>query len=196
MNIVLLDTGCANLSSVKWAIHKLGYNVTISKDINVILNSHKILLPGVGTPSSAMEELNKNNLISILKSYKNPILGICLGMQIMGKVSYESVEINNLNIFDINVRRLDSKNFVLPHIGWNKVNYYTNNILFKGIKPNSWFYFLHSYAMPLNKYTIADCYYGSFFSAAVQKDNYFGVQFHPEKSGNNGSKLLKNFIEI
>ncbi|XBC40340.1 MAG: imidazole glycerol phosphate synthase subunit HisH [Buchnera aphidicola (Nurudea ibofushi)] len=196
MSVVIINTGCANLSSVKYAIHRLGYNPVISTSRREILRSKKIFFPGVGTAHSAMHALKKLNLLNIIKDVQQPFLGICLGMQLLGSYSEESQGMHTLDIINFPVCALKSEKFPVPHNGWNNVEVCKNNILFNGIKNNSKFYFLHSYVVHVNEYTIAKTAYNICFSAAVNKDNFFGVQFHPEKSGELGLTLLKNFLEI
>ncbi|CAL4319045.1 Imidazole glycerol phosphate synthase subunit HisH [Buchnera aphidicola (Eriosoma grossulariae)] len=196
MKIVILNTGCSNLLSVKLAIHRLGYDVKISCDKKQIYNSDKVIFPGVGSIASVMYQLNRKFLFNVIKKIQQPFLGICLGMQALSMFSEESGGVNALNIIPENVLLLKDNRLVLPHSGWNKVNFSIDNPLFKNITNGDYFYFLHSYAMPLNDYTIASSVYGINFSSAIQKDNFFGVQFHPEKSGIAGQKILKNFLCI
>lgn len=196
MSIVILDTNCANLLSVKLSIEKLGYHVLITHDINIIKNAEKLFIPGVGSASEIMEQLVKKNLIQIIKNLTCPILGICLGMQVMSCFSVESGGIDMLGIINSPVILLDSGMLSLPHTGWNQVTFDQYNPLFKNIESGSWFYFNHSYSFSVNKYTVAYTEYHTTFSAVIQKNNFFGVQFHPEKSGLLGSKLLLNFLEI
>lgn len=195
MKVLILDTGCANFSSVKFAILKLGYTPIVSNEYSDIVSSKKIILPGVGTPFSAMNVLKKKKIVNLIKNYSNPILGICLGMQLLCKYSEESKSVRNLNIIKYSITCLNN-NLPLPHIGWNKVFSCKKNILFKNILEGSRFYFLHKYVLFLNKYSILQTKYGCKFTAALQKNNFFGVQFHPEKSGKVGLHLLKNFLEI
>ncbi|XBC44460.1 MAG: imidazole glycerol phosphate synthase subunit HisH [Buchnera aphidicola (Schlechtendalia peitan)] len=196
MSIVIVNTGCANLSSIKYAIRRLGYNAEISTSKTIILNSNKILLPGVGTAHSAMNLLKKLNLLNFIKKCQQPLLGICLGMQLLGTFSDESSGTCMLDVINYPVHRLYSNVLPIPHNGWNNVEICTKNVLFNGIENNSKFYFLHSYAFHINKYTIAKTLYNMYFSAAINKDNFFGVQFHPEKSGELGLRVLQNFLEI
>ncbi|MBK4765228.1 MAG: imidazole glycerol phosphate synthase subunit HisH [Pantoea sp. Brub] len=196
MNIVILNTGCANLTSVKWAIKRLGYIPDISCNPNTILNADKLILPGVGTARTAMNQLKKYNLINLIKEFTKPVLGICLGMQLLGNISEENGGTPTLGIVDEKVSLVKTNGLPLPHIGWNSIDIKTNNYLFNGITNGSYFYFVHSYAMSINDNTISQCYYGELFTAAIQKDNFFGVQFHPERSSKVGKKLLKNFLEI
>ncbi|MFT6986766.1 MAG: glutamine amidotransferase [Psychromonas sp.] len=198
--IVIIDTGCANLSSVKFAIERLGYEVTVSKDPAILQQADKLFLPGVGTAAEAMANLIERNLIEPIKNLTQPVLGICLGMQILASASKESfgeqTQIKTLGIIEGNVEKMDVAPLRAPHMGWNQVTPKLDEPLFKDIPAGSYFYFVHSYALPVNKNTIASCDYGSPFTAAVNKDNFYGVQFHPERSGKAGAQLIKNFLEL
>ncbi|MGV3002530.1 imidazole glycerol phosphate synthase subunit HisH [Vibrio sp.] len=199
--VVIIDTGCANVSSVRFAIERLGYTVTISKDPAVVLGADKLFLPGVGTASEAMKNLEERDLISLVKKVEKPLLGICLGMQLLGKLSEEkgqqgNAEVNCLGLCDGEVRLMDTGDLPLPHMGWNTVKSQSGHPLFKDIPEDSYFYFVHSYAMQVGEYTIASCDYGNPFTAAVQSGNYYGVQFHPERSSKAGAKLIQNFLEL
>lgn len=199
--VVIIDTGCANVSSVKFAIERLGYPVTISKDPDVVLTADKLFLPGVGTASEAMKNLQQRDLITLVKQVEKPLLGICLGMQLLGQLSEEKGQQANdivecLGLCDGEVRLMDTGDLPLPHMGWNTVNAESGHPLFKGIEQGEYFYFVHSYAMPVGEYTIAECEYGKPFTAALQSGNYYGVQFHPERSSKAGSALIKNFLEL
>lgn len=196
MKIIILNTGCANLASIQWAIHRLGYVSEISLNKKKILNADKILLPGVGTAKSAMGQLNKYNLIEIIKKFQQPILGICLGMQLLGIKSDENNGIATLGLINYSTNMIKKTYEPIPHMGWNRIYFTNQNKLFSGIKNGSYVYFVHSYIVSVNTFTIAKCYYSEYFSAAIQKDNFFGVQFHPERSGTIGAKVLKNFLEI
>ena len=196
MNVVILDTGCANLSSVKWAVQRLGYDPIVSRDADTVLQADKLLLPGVGTAQAAMDQLRERELIQLIKACTQPVLGICLGMQLLGSESDESGGVKTLGIIEQPVLKMVDLGLPLPHMGWNQITSQAGNHLFRGIPDGSYFYFVHSYAMQVNEYTIAQCSYGEAFTAAVQKDNFFGVQFHPERSGAAGAQLLKNFLEM
>jgi glutamine amidotransferase len=199
--VVIIDTGCANVSSVKFAIQRLGYEVTISKDPQVVLAADKLFLPGVGTASEAMKNLQERNLISLVKQVEKPLLGICLGMQLLGKLSQEKGQKANesvecLGLCDGEVSLLQTGDLPLPHMGWNTVSAQTGHPLFNGIEEGEYFYFVHSFGMPVGDYTIAQCDYGQGFSAAIQSGNYYGVQFHPERSSKAGAQLIRNFLEL
>lgn len=198
--IVIIDTGCANLSSVRFAIERLGYEVTVSKDPAILQQADKLFLPGVGTAKEAMANLVERDLISQVSKLTQPVLGICLGMQMLAQASEESFGdqplIETLGLVDGVVAKMEVAPLRLPHMGWNQVNAAADNSLFKDIPANSYFYFVHSYALPVNDNTIASCEYGKPFTAAVNKDNFYGVQFHPERSGKAGAQLIKNFLEL
>ncbi|QOV62475.1 imidazole glycerol phosphate synthase subunit HisH [Kosakonia pseudosacchari] len=196
MNVVILDTGCANLNSVKSAVSRHGYEPQVSRDPDVVLRADKLFLPGVGTAQAAMDQLRERELIELVKACTQPVLGICLGMQLLGRFSEETHGVDLLGIIEQDVPKMKDVGLPLPHMGWNQVYAKAGNRLFQGIEDGAYFYFVHSYAMPVNEYTIARCDYGEPFTAAVQKDNFYGVQFHPERSGRAGAQLLKNFLEM
>ncbi len=193
-NIIIIDTGCANLSSVKFAFDRLGYTAEISRDLNKIQSADKLILPGVGTAIAAMRNLEQRQLIEIIKNATQPMLGICLGMQLMTEYSTEG-NVSTLNLMTGHTELIPNTGLPLPHTGWNKVHYADNHPLFVDIEQDSHFYFVHSYAVLPNKNTIATSQYGVDFSAAIASKNFYGVQFHPERSGKNGSQLLRNFVE-
>lgn len=196
MNVVILDTGCANLHSVRSAIQRHGYEPLVSRDPDVVLRADKLFLPGVGTAQAAMNQIRERDLIDLIKACTQPVLGICLGMQLLGSRSDESNGIEMLGIIAQPVLKMTDHGLPLPHMGWNRVYPKAGDRLFRGIDDGDYFYFVHSYAMPVCANTIAQASYGEAFTAAVQKDNFFGVQFHPERSGAAGAKLLKNFLEM
>ncbi|MBP6120959.1 MULTISPECIES: imidazole glycerol phosphate synthase subunit HisH [Providencia] len=197
MKVVILDTGCANLASVAYAVKRLGYDPIISRDTNTILQADKVFLPGVGTASAAMEKLTERELIPLIKALTQPVLGICLGMQLLGSFSEEGQ--NNvplLGLIDSPVQKMDANGLPVPHSGWNQVKALAGNPLFREISDDAYFYFVHGYSMPVSTNTIAQTEYGNIFSSAVNQDNFYGVQFHPERSGAAGSRLIQNFLEM
>ncbi len=196
---VIVDTGCANLSSVKFSIQRLGYKATITDDVNLIKAADKVIFPGVGTASHAMENIKAKNLVATLQSLTQPVLGFCLGMQLMTESSNEGKDNNSipcLNLIPTEILPLEAKGKILPHMGWNTLNNVKSHPVFKGISNGDYFYFVHSFAAPISEYTIASCQYGSQFSAAIAKDNFIGCQFHPERSSALGSKIIQNFLEL
>ncbi|MEB6335143.1 imidazole glycerol phosphate synthase subunit HisH [Serratia rhizosphaerae] len=196
MNVVILDTGCANLSSVNYAVRRLGYQPEVSRDPEIVLRADKLFLPGVGTAKAAMEQLVQRELIDLIKACTQPVLGICLGMQLLADSSEENGGVDTLGVLDVQVKQMEAGGLPLPHMGWNQVSALAGSHLFRGIDDGAYFYFVHSYAMPICPNTIAQANYGAPFTAAVQKDNFFGVQFHPERSGAAGAQLMKNFLEM
>ena len=195
MDIVIIDTGCANLTSVQAAIHRLGYQATVSRDKQRVLQADKLFLPGVGSAGAVMRQLEQRSLINLIQCCTQPLLGICLGMQLLARHSQESGGINTLGIIEQEVVAMQSDQLPLPHMGWNKVRALAGHPLFYLIPPESYFYFVHSYALPVIADTIAHCHYTDEFSAAIARDNFYGVQFHPERSGKYGAQLLRNFLE-
>lgn len=195
--LVIIDTGCANLSSVQFALRRLGVNPCISRDSKDIQNADKLLLPGVGTAEFAMANLTALKLVDVIKNITQPTLGICLGMQLLTKHSSESKHgtTTTLGLIDAHTDKMMAKGLPLPHMGWNKVAQIADNLLFDGIDDNAYFYFVHSYAVAVGKTTLGVCEYAEPFSAVICQDNFYGVQFHPEKSGKVGSRLLQNFVE-
>lgn len=193
-NLVIIDTGCANLSSVKFAFDRLGIQAEISRDLAKIKSADKLLLPGVGTAIAAMKNLQDRQLIETIQNATQPMLGICLGMQLMTEFSTEG-NVETLRLMNGKTELIPNTGLPLPHMGWNRVRYTADHPLFAGIEQDSHFYFVHSYAVLPNENTIATSNYGVDFSAAIASKNFYGVQFHPERSGKNGAQLLKNFVE-
>lgn len=198
-NNVIVDTGCANLSSVKFAIERLGFTATITDDIEQIKAADKVIFPGVGSAKHAMANINSKGLVTTLQKLTQPVLGFCLGMQLMTESSTEGSEaavIDCLGMIPTQVKPLDAQGNRLPHMGWNTLTSVNTHPVLKGINVDDYFYFVHSYAAPISEYTLASCEYGSKFSAIIGKDNFIGCQFHPERSGALGSKIIKNFLEL
>ncbi len=195
--IAIVKYNAGNIQSVKYALDRLNVDYIVSDDPKVLRNADKVIFPGVGEASSAMNYLRKTNLDLLLKDLKQPFLGICLGIQLMCRSSVEN-NTDCLDIFDLEVKKFDdTKGYKIPHMGWNQIKFDDKNPLFKEIEQNSFFYFVHSYYAPKGANTLATCNYaGVDFSAALTRDNYYGVQFHPEKSGEVGARLLKNFVEL
>lgn len=194
MNLTILDYNAGNTKSVINALLRLGIEPVLTADPELILKADKVILPGVGHAGSAMAELQKRNLVDVCKAVKVPFLGVCVGMQLMMDWSEEG-DTQCLGLVDGNIVKFKSDEFKIPQIGWNTVEH-NHSQLFKDIPQNSYFYFVHSYYLPLNKSGIASTNYIQPYHVAIQKDNLFGVQFHPEKSAKCGEKLLENFLKI
>ena len=193
MNLKIIDYNAGNVRSVAFALERLGIEAEITADPDKIRKADKVIFPGVGEASSTMAALDDRGLTELLPTLTQPFLGICLGMQLMCSFSEEG-DTNCLNIIENKVRRFPPKEKV-PHMGWNSI-YDLKSPIFKGIEDGSYFYFVHSYFVEKNQNTIATSNYINEFSAGIHHDNFFAVQFHPEKSGEAGAQLLKNFIEL
>ncbi len=195
MQLVIVNTGCANISSVRFAIERLGYQVSVSDNPEQIQQADKVFLPGVGTANAAMAQIRAKGLDSVVNQLTQPLLGICLGMQLQTRHSEEGDQ-TCLGMIDTQVKRMQVGALRLPHMGWNQVSAQQHSALFDGIADGSYFYFVHGYAAPVSDVTLASCDYGIPFSASIGQNNFYGVQFHPERSGANGARLLRNFIEL
>ena len=192
MNIRIIKYNGGNTRSVINALARLGIEPEITDDKEKILSADKLIFPGVGDAGAAMQYLKQRELDTLIPNLKQPFLGICLGMQLMCRYSEEQ-NTPCLGIFDVEVKRFRSGK--VPQIGWNSIDV-KEHPLFKGLNDNPYFYFVHSYYAATSEQTVAAADYLIPFSAAIAKKNFYGVQFHPEKSGANGAQLLKNFIEL
>ena len=193
MKITIIDYGAGNVQSVLFALERLGYEGNVTNDWNTIKSADKVIFPGVGEASSAMKMLQESGLDVLIPTLKQPVLGICLGMQLMCKHSEEG-NTNGLGIFDVNVVKF-SQEVKVPQMGWNTI-YNLKTPLFEGIKENEFMYLVHSFYASLSENTIATTNYEHEYSTALKRDNFFGVQFHPEKSGIFGEQILKNFLNL
>jgi glutamine amidotransferase len=191
--IAIIDYNAGNISSVQNALTRLGYDSIITRDKNEILAAEKVILPGVGEASSAMKYLKEYELDTLIKELKQPFLGICLGMQLMCQSSEEG-NTSCLGIFDAKVLLFPPTEKV-PHMGWNDLTSLKGELLDK-VNPIEDVYFVHSYYVELSEETCAQCDYILPFSAALQKDNFYATQFHPEKSADVGEQILTNFLEL
>jgi imidazole glycerol-phosphate synthase subunit HisH len=193
--IAVIDYGAGNTHSVINALNDLNILYKVTNSEYDICAADKIILPGVGEASFAVKKMSMANIFNLLRVIKKPLLGICLGMQLLCEKSAEG-NVNCLGVIPGSTQLFDSKNMKVPHMGWNKVKQVSQSNLFAGIEDDSYFYFAHSYYVPVNDFTIGSCNHTIDFTSVCCKDNFFGVQFHPEKSGEKGIKLLKNFIEL
>lgn len=198
MKLAIIKYNAGNIRSVLYALERIGYAANVTDDPQEIRNADKVIFPGVGEASTAMNYLRDRNLDLLITSLTQPVLGICLGMQLMCKYSEEN-DTNCLGIFDESVIKFapQTKNavFKVPQIGWNTI-YNLKTDLFKNINEKSYCYFVHGYYAAKGEHTIAETDYIQPYSSALQKDNFYGVQFHPEKSAVTGESIIKNFLEL
>ena len=197
MGIAIIKYNAGNIQSVLFALERIGVNAIVTDDVEQILSADKVIFPGVGEANSAMQYLKEKELDKVIKGLTQPVLGICLGMQLLCKYSEEN-NTECLNIFSITIRRFQEnikEGIKVPQIGWNNI-YALTSPLFKGIDENSYIYNVHGYYAEDSGYTIAKCQYGLEYASAIQKDNFYGLQFHTEKSAATGERILKNFLDI
>ena len=196
MTVAMIQYKAGNIRSVTFALNRLGIEPVLTDDTETIRSADKVIFPGVGEASTAMKHLKEKNLHELIPTLKQPFIGICLGMQLMC-VHSEEGDVDCLGIFPNHVKRFQSNNkgFKVPHIGWNQI-YHLKAPLFNGVEENANVYFVHSYYADVMIDTAATCYHIQHFSAALQRDNFYGVQFHPEKSADTGELILKNFLAL
>lgn len=192
MKLAIIDYGAGNVRSVQFALERLGYEAVCTNDATVIAEADKVIFPGVGEAKSAMLELRKYGLDLLIPKLKQPVLGICLGMQLMCSYSEEN-QTDCLGIFPVEVLRFSDTQKV-PQIGWNRITNLRSE-LFAGLHEGEYVYYVHSFYVPENEHSIASTEYGLVYSGAIRKDNFYACQFHPEKSSEAGQRILKNFIE-
>ncbi|MBL6592200.1 MAG: imidazole glycerol phosphate synthase subunit HisH [Flavobacteriaceae bacterium] len=192
MNVAIVDYGVGNIKSIQHSLDRIGVNHTYTMAKEEIISADKVIFPGVGDASYAMKQLKNQNLDKLIPNLKQPFLGICLGMQLMCNYSEEG-NTSCLGVINTRVKKFNSNNNKIPQIGWNNIKNLKTN-LFKGINENEFMYFVHTYFVPKSTYTISESLYGLNYSSAINKDNFYGTQFHPEKSGLIGEKIIKNFI--
>ena len=193
MNVIIIDYGAGNIQSIQFAFQRLGVHAKLSNSVEEILSADKVIFPGVGEASQAMQMLKKSKLDLLIPNLKQEVLGICLGMQLLCNHTEES-NTKGLGVFDVDVKQF-SNTVKVPHMGWNTIQNLQSDLL-KGIPENSFMYSVHSYDASIGKQTIASSEYELDFSAALQSDNFYGVQFHPEKSSKDGAQLLQNFLNL
>ena len=191
--IAIIDYDAGNVKSVQNALKKLGFEAEITSDIETIKNAEKVIFPGVGEASSAMKKLQERGLDAVIPNLKQPVIGICLGMQLMCNTSEEG-NTKALGIFNCEVKLFPYSDIV-PHMGWNNVSEMKGKLL-ENISETDNFYFVHSYYAEIGENTSSVCDYITPFSATLEKDNFYAAQFHPEKSGDAGFKLLENFLNL
>ncbi len=194
MKVAIVKYNAGNVESVKNALNRLDVEPIVSDDAETLQTADKVIFPGVGEASTAMSYLRERGLDEVIKSLTQPVLGICLGMQLLCEYSEEN-ETNCLGILPIKVRKFESETLKIPQIGWNNI-FDLKGKLFEGIAENSYMYFVHSYFVESSVNTTATCDYELDFSAAVEHKNFYAVQFHTEKSGAVGAKILENFLKI
>lgn len=193
MNIVIIDYGAGNIKSIEFAFKRLGIETKLSNNSEIIKSADRVIFPGVGEASSAMKMLKKSELDKLIPDLKQPVLGICLGMQLMCNHSEEG-NTKGLGVFDVDVKRFNT-NVKVPQIGWNTINNLKSN-LFKGINEDEYMYLVHSFYAENCPEAIAISDYGIKYASAIENKNFYGVQFHPEKSSTAGEQLLTNFIKL
>ncbi len=197
MMVSIIKYNAGNILSVCNALERIGAEYAVTDDEKTILNSDRVIFPGVGEAFSAVSYLKEKKLDETIKKIEAPFLGICLGMQLLGTFSSER-NTECLNIIPGRCNKFEkNRGYKVPHVGWNQVKIEKDDPLFYGIEDNSYFYFVHSYYMEKSEYAIASTDYDDIaFSSALRLNNFRGVQFHPEKSGKDGERLLKNFLEV
>lgn len=193
MKLVIIDYGAGNIKSIQFAFQRLGVEAVLTNDPDQINKADKVIFPGVGEANYAMTMLKESGLDKLIPTLKQPVLGICLGMQLMC-LSTEEGNTQGLGIFDVHVKRF-SNSVKVPQMGWNTI-FDLKSELFEGVKENDYMYLVHSYYAEDTEETIATTNYELNYASALQKENFYGVQFHPEKSGKSGEKILENFLKL
>jgi imidazole glycerol-phosphate synthase subunit HisH len=196
LSVVLVDAGGTNIGSVRYALQRLGVEAPLTADPATIRRADKVILPGVGAAAPAMARLRDLGLIDVLRSLTQPVLGVCLGMQLLCAHSQEG-EVDGLGLIPATVHRLQAVPGVrVPHMGWNRLRALAAHPLLDGVEEGAQAYFVHGYAVPVGDYTVAAAEHGQAFSAVVARGNFFGMQFHPERSAALGARLLRNFLAL
>lgn len=195
MSLAIIDSGGANIASVQHALRRLGVDSTFTADPGRIRTAERVILPGVGAAGAAMAHLRRHRLVDTLRELRQPVLGICLGMQLLFESSDEGDE-TCLGVIPGRVQRLPAApGLRVPHMGWNTTRVAQPDPLLEGLEEDAWFYFVHSYAAPVNPATVATSHHGHDFAAVVRQGNFSGAQFHPERSASAGARLLRNFLD-
>ena len=194
MNLSIIKYNAGNIQSVMIALERLGVSAVVTDDVEEIKNADRVIFPGVGEASTAMDYLKEKKLDELIRDLKQPVLGICLGMQLLCDHSEEN-DTECLGIIPVQVKRFSDPQLKIPQMGWNSIHG-LKSPLFKNIEEGSFIYNVHSYYAEDSEYSIATCNYGLYYSAAIHKDNFYGVQFHTEKSADTGDRILRNFLSI
>lgn len=191
--IAIVDSGGANIASLKFALARLGVAAELTVDAATIRTADRVLLPGVGAARDSMARLKEHGLVEVIRCLEQPVLGICLGMQLLAAASAED-DVECLGVFPAVAARLEARtDRPVPNMGWCVTRQSGSDPLLEGIADNSWFYYLHGYALPVGAYTLATAVHGGEFSALIRRANFVAVQFHPERSSIDGARLLRNF---
>ncbi len=193
--LAIVDTGCANLASVGFAFERLGVRKIITKDADIIRSADHVILPGVGAMPFAMQALRARGLVSVLQNLTQPLMGICLGMQMLFERSEEG-NAEGLGLLKGRIQQMDTGGLPSPHMGWNSLENLADDPLLTGIEAGAYVYFVHSYAAEISAATLASSAYGQPFSAIIKRGNIYGCQFHPERSGIVGAQILANFLKV
>ena len=194
-SIAIIDSGGANIASLQFALDRLGRGASLTTDPDVIRGADKVILPGVGAAADAMQRLRDSRLVDVIRNLRQPVLGICLGMQLLADASEEE-DVDCLGIIPGVARHLQvAESFPVPNMGWCPVLRTVDTPLLAGIPDGSYFYFVHSYALPVSEFTLATARHADAFSAVIARDNFLAAQFHPERSSAHGARLLRNFLE-
>jgi glutamine amidotransferase len=194
--LAIIDSGGANIASLRFAVERLGIESELTTDPARVRSASHVLLPGVGAAADCMGRLQRVGLVDTIRSLKQPLLGVCVGMQLLFESSEEG-DVACLGLLPGRVRRFaDVDDLPVPHMGWNQLEFTSGSPLLDDIEPGDYVYYVHSYAAPVNRLTLATSDYGGPFSAIVQRDNVFGAQFHPERSARTGARLLQNFLQL
>ncbi len=195
--VALIDSGVANIGSMRAALEREGAHVTVTRDWNEIARAPRVILPGVGAAAAAMRELDALGLSTRLPTLKQPVLGVCLGMQLLFSTSDEGGQTRCLGLFDGTIRRLEASAAArVPHMGWNALQILREHPLIAGLDERSYAYFVHSFAAPVSELTLASCQHGQPFCAIVARGNFMAAQFHPERSSAVGARLIRNFLAM
>ncbi len=195
-SVAIIDSGGANIASLLFALERLGHDASLTTDADAIRSADRVILPGVGAAADAMQRLRDSKLVDVIRGLQQPLLGICLGMQLLAEASEEE-DVDCLGIIPGVARRLQvSDGYPVPNMGWCPVTRIADTPALEGIEDGSYFYFVHSYALPPSQFTLATARHADTFSAVIGRDNFIAAQFHPERSSADGARLLRNFLEM